>query len=225
MRCLRVNVAWCFLSLMLGSLGWNPLLAQDEVHSIELTQFNGTYRDLATNLEPVRQGGLEIHISSPRHRLTIYSNRVELRPTDHGTFEMVFEADFDGEGDLIAEVGPAGGPFTRFTDEVSARRQRVQASAEVTLAAHERGFLFVMVEPGPAAQLEIQSSLVRQVVGLCGVFSLMPMMNLDCEGLAEAMARVRVPLPETGAEFVLPAEFLTAEEGDFFAGLTTSGGV
>jgi hypothetical protein len=149
---------------------------------------------------------------------------VEFTPTDRGTFEIVFEADFDGEGALIADVVFSGGSSTRFTDEVSVRRQRVEAVTEVALVAHDQGFLFTVVEPGPVAQIEIESSLVRQVVGLCDVFSLMPMINLDCEGLGQAMARVRVPLPEAGSEFVLQAESLTAAEKAFFGRLVRSGG-
>jgi len=224
MRYLRVQGAWCFFSLLFGSLVWSPAFAQEEVHSIGLSQFNGTYRDLATNLEPIRQNGLEIHISSPRHRLTIHGNRVQLTATDYGTFKFLFEADFDGEGDLIADVVFSTGSSTRFSDQVSARRQRARATGEVTLAAHERGFLFTVVESGTPARLEIESSLVQQVVGLCGVFSLLPMMNLDCEGLGKAMARIRVPLPEAGSQFVLPAESLTAEERGFFGRLVGAGG-
>ena len=219
---LKPQINRCLAILLLGALAGSPAVAQAETHGTELTRFNGTYQDLATDLEPIRQGGLEIHITSPRHLLTIHANRVEVTPTGRGTFEIAFEADFDGEGDLIADVAASRGPSTRFTDEVSAQRQRARAVGEVTVETHERGFLITMVEPGPAAQVEIESALVRQVVGLCGVFSLLPMMALDCEGLGKAMARIRVPLPEAGSQFVLPVEYLTEEERGFFDRLVSA---
>lgn len=205
-------VTLCLVGLLCGS----PVVAQENARATELSRFNGTYRDLASNLAPVRQGGLDIHISSPRHRLTIHSNRVELTPTGRGTFDLVYEAEFDGDGDLIADVVAPGGSSTQFTDKVSASRQQARATGEVALAAHERGFLITVVKPGPPAQVVIESGLVRQVEGLCGVFALLPLMKIDCEALGDAMGRIRVPLPEPGEEFVLPAEYLTEEEQAFF---------
>ena len=206
-RCLGAVV----LVLWLAS----PVFGRAETHRTSLSHFVGTYEDLEGGLAPVQSAGMEIRVNSPENRVTIHSNQVELTPTTQGTFRLVFEADVEGAGRLVADIDAPGGA-RRLEDQVQVRRQTVRASSEVRLERQEEGLGITVVRPGRKVPIKIESALVGQVVGFCELVSIIPLVAMDCQGLERAMGRVEIPLPQRGEQFVLPWGVLSEEERRFF---------
>jgi hypothetical protein len=200
------------LALLLAAV---PAFGRAETHPISLGHFVGTWENLEGNLAPVRSAGMEIRVRSPENRLTIHSNLLKLTPTTQGTFRLTFEAEVEGGGHLVADIAAPGGS-RRLEDQVEVRRQKVRASGEVRLERGEEGLLVTVVRPGGKVPVKIESALIARVVGLCELFSMLPLVSMDCPGLGQAMGRVEIPQPESGEQFVLPWEVLSEEERGFF---------
>ncbi|MEM7587545.1 MAG: hypothetical protein AAF560_29425 [Acidobacteriota bacterium] len=142
----------------------------DEPATLELSYLNGVYRDLDANLQPIRQGGIVILVSSPEHRLEVHGNRLSFRANGDGTVDAEMEVDFEGGGELIADVQGIG----RFTDRVVAARQTARAAGTVRLAHAEGGYELTVVDAEPSTELRIRSQLADQVVGVCEAAALIP---------------------------------------------------
>ncbi len=185
-----------------------PATAQD-AGELEIGFVNGVYEDLDADLEPIRQGSLVIHVSSPRHRLTVHGNRLILAPRGDGTLDAAMEVDFEGDGHLIADIERIG----RFEDRVEARRQSARAAGVVRLARTAGAYVFTVVSADPSARLTIESGIARQVVGACRAFSVF--LRLPCNGLEQALAVVDVPLPGPGEQLAVRADLLSDGERAF----------
>ena len=186
--------------------------------SVELAFLVGEYTDLETHLEPVRQGGLEIRWSSPEHRIVVHRNLLTLtRPPDatDGTADASFEVEFEGEGQLVAEITGAGAP-RQLHDDVSAERQTVTVAGRIRLARGDGGYTLEIVEAPPSVALRIRSELAGQIVSLCQVLEKIPFLPVSCRGLDRALSVVSVPLPRAGETFFLAADRLTASEIEVF---------
>lgn len=179
---------------------------------IELSHLNSVYENLDSNLEPIRQGSMTIVVSSPDHRLTVHGNRLRLSPLGTGGVQAEMSVDFEGAGQLIADVSGIG----RFTDRVQAPRQTVSATGTARIERLDAGYLFTVLSADPAARLEIQSGVAGQIVSTCRAAALIPFVSLPCDGLETALAYVDVPLPRPGEQLFLPAEDLTVAERAFF---------
>lgn len=187
-------------------------VAKGRSGEVELRYVNGVYENLGSDLDPVRQGPLTIHISSPEHRLTIHSNRLRFESRDDGALLATMTVDFEGHGRLIARVEG----FGRFTDDVEAPRQTVEASGIVRLSRIEEGYLFTVVDSGDAPRVEVESGVASQLVGACRAAARLPLVKLPCDGLDTALTSLRVPMPDAGREFVLPSAEMTRKEKRFF---------
>ncbi len=185
-----------------------PVMAQEE---IEFELLNTTYEGLDSGLEPIREGPLTIALSSPEHRLTVYSNRLTLRRNESGHWDAEVAIELDGEGRLVADVEGAG-VRQRFVDDVAVPRQTVEASGEVSVESIADGYVFTLERPGPAVTLEIRSGLAEQIVGICRAIALLPLFDLGCDRLERGLSIARIPMPEVGTRFFLPQANLTAEE-------------
>ena len=170
---------------------------------------NGNYENLDADLEPIRQGSLTIRVSSPRHRLTVHGNRLTLAPRGDGTLDAAIEIDFEGHGDLIADVERVG----RFEDRVAAPRQSARAAGVVRLSRAGGNYVFTVVSADPSARLTIASGIASQVVGACRAFSIF--LRLPCGGLEQALSVVDVPMPGPGEQLVLRADLLSGGEKAF----------
>ncbi|MEE8525875.1 MAG: hypothetical protein V3T72_18215, partial [Thermoanaerobaculia bacterium] len=195
---------------------------------IELQFLNATYSGLDSGLEPIREGPLTIALSSPEHRLTVYSNRLTLRPSQHrpaggGRWDAEIEIELDGEGRLVADVEGAG-VRKRFVDDVAVRRQTVVASGEVHAELAADGVLFILERPGPAVAVEIRSGLAEQIVGVCRAIALLPLFDLGCDRLQRGLSIARIPMPEAGTRFLLPYSSLTEEERGVLESLIATAG-
>ncbi len=205
---MRRNPSFALLraAVATGLICWAMPAAADDVAGTEIAFMNGVYEDLDSNLQPIQQGSITIRVSSPNHQLTVHDNRLILTPAGDGTLTATMEADFEGRGQLIADVDSLG----RFQDHVEAPRQRARVAGTVRLERAAGNYLFTVVSADPYARLEIKSGVARQVVGACRVFALL--MNLPCDAIARSLSVVQVPMPEPGEQIELRADLLTGAE-------------
>ncbi len=204
--------------ILLAEMPPTDLSAEALPSTLELDYLNGVYEDLDSNLEPVRQGSLTIQFSSPEHRLTVHGNQLRLTAQGEGRVLAAFAVDFEGGGQLIADVSGIG----RFTDRVEAPRQRVKVHGTVRIARRQGGYLFTVESADPAVELEIQSGVADQIISACRAAAMIPFINLPCGGLETALAFISIPMPGPGEQFLLPSENLTADEAAFFDRFATT---
>lgn len=179
---------------------------------IEVGFVNGVYEDLDAGIQPIRQGAVTVHLSSPEHRLTVHGNRLTLVPNADGTVSATLAVDFEGAGHLIADVDGIG----RFEDDVAASRQTARAAGTVRIERKESGYLVTVVDADPNVRLEITSGIARRLGGACRAVAMLPFVVLPCGGLEAALSSVDVPMPGPGAQFLVPADRLGAEETAYF---------
>lgn len=209
---MRRALAILVLALLLGA---TAVLAEgDDAGEIELAFANGEHRDLDSNLAPVRQGAMTIHVSSPQHLLTVHSNHLRFARAGDAV-DASFEVDFEGEGDLVA-VLEAGTIKNRLKDHVRAPRQTVRVDGRIRLQKIEGGYAVTFLEGPPNVELKIESELAGNLVSLCQVLSRIPLVPVRCDGLREALSVVTVPLPGADEPVYLDAARLTETERAFF---------
>lgn len=183
--------------------------AAEGAGGLEIGFVNGAYENLDTAPQPIRQGGVTIRLSSPEHRFTVHGNRLTLAANGDGTVDAAMEVDFEGGGQLIADVESIG----RFEDRVAVPRQTARAAGTLRLARDADSYLFTIVTADPSVRLTIHSGLAGQVVGACRVFALL--MSLPCDGLEQSLAAVHVPIPGPGEQVRVRADLLSDEERGF----------
>ncbi|MEM9556185.1 MAG: hypothetical protein AAGC60_18145 [Acidobacteriota bacterium] len=185
--------------------------------SHQLDAVNGIYRNLDLGLVPVSQGGLAIDVSSPENTVQIFENRVTLGPADTGrdgdwlaTFEVVVEAD----ARLLLTLR---GTETRFDDRVEAGRQRLRAHAVVRLVEGSDGepMLEIVERRTEEVHVQIRSQTGEQIVATCRSLSALGLFPVSCDGLQAALSVARVPMPDAGTRFALPAQWLDTADRAF----------
>ncbi len=198
-------LAWAALMALAA-----PLVADD---GIELSFLTGTYRDLASQLEPIEQSGLTVWVTSPRHRLTVHGNRFWLSAEGGGVARASIEVDLDGEGLLEARLESAG-IGSNFDDEVVLPRQTLRLAGRIKIEQGSDELILTVLEAPAEVSLEIDSDLASQLVGVCQLFGkLLPM---DCGALRLSLSRVKAPLPAVGERFRLPESRLSPAELAYF---------
>jgi hypothetical protein len=216
-RCLglALAVALAFPTLAFGAEETKKGSLKDTSDSIELSFVNGQYRDLATDIAPIQQGPLLIRISSPEHEMTVHGNRLRMRPESGGVAMAEITVDLEGYGQLIADLEGLGGGNS-FKDRVDVERQTLEVAGRVRLQRVEHGFLLTVVQLPESVQLRIQSGVGEQIVGICTSLDKLPLLSLDCAGMAEALAIAAVPLPGPGETYLLEDDRLSPEDRAFF---------
>lgn len=216
-RHLSLLLSTCFLCLscpLAAQVASNAAPRGGADDGIEMTFLNAVYKDLDGGLEPITQGPLTIRFSSPEHRLEVFRNRLWLRPAANGRIAVAAEVEFEGGGQLLADIEGAG-VVQRFEDLVNAPRQTVFAQGEVTIDRQDDGYLFTVASRDGFVRVDVESGFAQQIQSLCGAMALMPMFSIDCAPLASALTRVGVPLPPEGTRMFLPSAWLTAEERQY----------
>lgn len=202
----------------------DPLGKIQDDGEIEIDFMNAVYTDLDSGIQPVKRGTLTIYISSPRHQLTVHGNRLRLTDNGDGTVNATLSVDFEGDGDLVAEL-ESHGMRNQFDDRVIAPRQIVTVSGTARLEHDDAGgYLMTVVEAPPSVGLEIRSNMAGDLVGLCKLFEKIPLIAVDCTGIESALSVVTAPLPGPGEQFAVPAERLTDDEKAYFDRFASSPG-
>ena len=222
LRFVRVGALGLVLSAILLSL---PLVAQpssgavappfppwpSEANAVmEFQLLNGVYSNPNPELDPVRQGPITVELRSPRNSLQLFRHRLALAPLGDGTFQAQLVADFEGEGDLEADVHLAG--ITRtLSDTVRLPRQTLVVAGRIRLERVENGFRAVALELPKEVTLAIDSQLGASLAVTCrGLTRFLPLVG--CGSLEAALKKATIPLPEPGTELLLGDEQLTGEE-------------
>lgn len=187
-----------------------PATTGTTTESFTFTPCNRTYQGLGNDLAPVRQGALTVQLSSPANQLRLMDHRLELTPLADGTHRARFVAEFVGDGELVADID-MGGVASQLEDRVVLPRQSVTVDGRLRLGHGDQGFEITPLELPEAVDLSIQSDLAGRFAGLCDSLSLIPGMILDCGAVRAGLSRARVPMPETGETYLLPAECLDEE--------------
>jgi hypothetical protein len=178
---------------------------------VSFSGFNRSYSEPGATMAPVVQGALTVRLSSPDNTLVVKSNRLRLDPLGDGTHRAEWTAEFLGQGKLIADFDFAGAPG-RFEDEVVIPPQTRTVSGRIRLARGDGGYELTAVELPPSVEVAIHSQLAGRLVDFCEGMALLPLVSLDCGGLAAGLQTVAVPLPRPGETFLLPEAQLTAGE-------------
>lgn len=189
---------------------------EERVVRAELSTLNRTFTDLQTGFVPVDRGGATILLRSPRHRITVHSHRLTLRTVSDarpGTYDVWLTVDLDGDGDLEATIQQTG---TELKDRVVAPRQTIRVAAQMRLAAAEGGFLLEVVRPYlQTIDFQIESQLAQSIVSSCNGLSLF--LGLDCGAIEAALGVAKVPMPEAGERYWLPAERMSEADRKLLA--------
>lgn len=176
----------------------------------QFDRLNRSYQMDDSEVAPVRQGPVTIHLSSPRNTLVVKGHSVSLLPLGDGLHQASVGLDFMGSGDLTADLVTAAGTSSRLEDLVVMPRQTVRVDARVSFARVAGGWDVTAHSLPPKVKVDIQSRLAGSLVTVCGQMAVF--LGLDCDGLDRSLSRVDVPLPAAGSVFHLPEEELTAEE-------------
>ena len=178
---------------------------------LRLTRFNRIYEDVAGEMPPLRLDPLVVRLASPHQAVLLKQNRIELTPLGGNRFASRVELDLLGKGELVADVD-FGGNVQRFTDELVLPPQTVAVTGVVRIARGDGGYRVVAEQLPREVPITIRSRLVGQVLELCAGASLLTLGALDCEPVAAAIERPKVPLPEPGTEMFLADGDLTDGE-------------
>lgn len=176
---------------------------------VELAHLNQTYANLELGLAPIREGPLSVQLSSPRHRMTLHHNRLVLRSNGSGDPDAWVEAEFEGAGDLVADVG-SGSMTTRFQDHVLAPRQVLRVRGRARILRDAEGYALRVLEAPPSVPVRIRSGVVGRCVALCNGLGLLAV--VDCGRLERALSTVQVPLDAEQATVRIPRAELSLTE-------------
>jgi hypothetical protein len=201
------------LALAVCALAAPLALAEEPVPErggIEIGYLNRTWTDLAGEAVPVEEGPLRVRLRSPQNRITLHRNRLALAPREGGDDpEARIEADFEGEGELVADV--EGGRFsTSFTDRVSAPRQRVRVAGRARVTRDADAYHVALVDESATASVDVRSQAVARVLEFCEEVGWIT--GLDCGRLRRSLSRVQVPLGGPARALRLPRDRLGPEE-------------
>ena len=183
-------------------------------------RLNRGYEMDGSQIAPVQQGPMTIHLQSPRNSLVLKDHSVALTPLGDGTYDTSIVLDFLGSGDLIADLVTDAGTTQRFDDLVIVPRQAVRVNGRVRFARVPNGWDVTALRLPKQVEIGIQSRLVGNLVTMCGTMGVF--LGLDCDSLDRSLSRVDVPLPEAGSVFFLPEEELTEREVQALEGFLQS---
>ncbi|MGD2114516.1 MAG: hypothetical protein PVG07_05680 [Acidobacteriota bacterium] len=179
--------------------------------SFVFPSLNGKYSMDGTQLEPIRQGALTIHLSSPSNLLIIRGHALELEPLPDGSYRSRVTVDFQGKGALVARFETSNGTTSSpMEDELVVPRQTLDLKGRVRFHRVPEGWEVTALELPRIARVDIRSRLAISLVTTCE--QLAAFLGLDCGGLDRSLSRVEVPLPEPGTVFFLEEADLTPEE-------------
>jgi len=200
-------VTWRHLGL-LGLLGLLVAATPDPPagEGIELAYLNETYTDLDADLAPIQEGPLSVRLSSPSHRLTLHRNRLVLTPSADGDPDAWVGAEFEGAGDLVADL-QGGTLATQIQDRVVVPRQTVRLRGKLRVTRDADSYTLRALEAPPSVPVQIRSGLIDRCVAICRGLGLLAV--VDCERLERALSTVQVPIRSDQAALRIPHDRLS----------------
>lgn len=195
-----------------------PAAAPACADTVEIKAANGTYDQLGAKLQPIVQGPFTIKIASPKHELKVHANRLDLRQgPGPGLVDARFEVELEGYGDLIADVLGPNESRSHFEERVTAQRQRVRVAASMRLQKIPQGYMWTLLAPlNPTIDFIVDSELSSKLTATCKVFEVLPVFGLiDCGALENALTTIKVPMPQSGTQWLVVPDKLSAAEKTF----------
>lgn len=174
-------------------------------------RLNGTYTDLAGEVRETSTGPIIVRSNSPTNRLELVGNKLEMTPLGDGEHRVEVWVRFEGEAEVEAELLMAGLSTGMVQDEVTVPNQERQIDSRVKIERQEEDYLITVVETPKDFQIAIKSRLAAQLVSMCEGIARFTF-GSNCEGLEGTLSNPKIPMPEPGEEFILPAGQLTADE-------------
>lgn len=178
--------------------------------SFRFESLNRSYSMDGSDIAPVQQGPITIHLSSPRNVLIVKKNRLVLEPVGDGTYRSWVSIDLLGSGDLIARFDTGNGAGAPMEDRVVLPPQTVDLAGRVRFHRTPSGWEVTALSLPDETQVTIQSRVVTSLVNACEQLS--AFLGLECGGLQSSLTRVAVPLPKPGSVFLLEESDLTPDE-------------
>lgn len=199
-RCLLV-VSWALL------MGWDAPSAQAEEFSF--AALNRNYKDLVQQLEPFQVGPASVLVRSPQHVLRLVSHSARLTPSAAGGLDAVLRVEFQGSGQIEADIEMTG-LDTTVKDALVVPRQSIEVRGRLSVAQTEGGFLVRALELQPSIQVQIESELAARLFRICRPMGLV-LVSLDCRELERSLTLLDVPLPKDESFFLADEEIGPAE--------------
>lgn len=183
----------------------------DPTTTFVFERLNGTYTDLAGEVREIPTGPFTVRSNSPSNRFDLMDNKVIVTSLGERLHRVEVWVKFEGEADLEAELLMAGLSTGTVEDEVVVPAQERSVEARVELERQDEDYLITVVEAPEDLQIAIRSRLASQLVSMCEGIARFSF-GASCDGLEGALSNPKIPMPEPGEEFVLPAGQLTADE-------------
>jgi hypothetical protein len=177
----------------------------------EFGRLNRSYRDVVSEIEPIRQGPITVRLSSPRQELVVRDHLLRLEPGPGGSHSAELRVDVSGKGWLVADVDVAG-IGGRLEDEVTVppQSQTVEGRAKIRKVAE--GYEITPEQLPKSVRVRIRSGIGSRLVDFCDRATGLLFSDMDCGGLDRALSTAVVPLPAAGESYLLEQSDLTAAE-------------
>lgn len=177
--------------------------------SFVFERLNREYANEVTEAEPMEQGGLRVHLTSPDNRVRLIRHELRLTPLPDGTHEAVLEVEIEGGGQVNAEVS-VGGAASQLSDEVTVPRQSKTFEGRVAIERRATGYVFTALELPESVTVTFESQLAGRFLQTCKLMG--ALLPLDCNALEALLSRVVLPLPDPGGAYLLALEELTEQD-------------
>lgn len=171
-------------------------------------KLNREYTNEVTEAQPMKQGGIRLVLTSPQNKVRLIHHELRLAPLADGTHQASLDVEFEGGGQVEAEVS-IGGAASQLTDEVTVPLQAKTFEGRVAIQRTEAGYVFTALELPERITVAIESQLAGRFLQTCRLMR--AMLPLDCNALDTLLSQVVLPLPEAGQSFLLPTAELTEE--------------
>jgi hypothetical protein len=186
-----------------------PVLAGPTLE-IFFRRLDRTYSSIVDRLAPIEIGPATVALRSPEHSLRILHHLATLEPDPAGGHRVAVEVRFAGEGRVEADV-VMGAVASQLADDLVVPEQTLRLEGRAAIARVAEGYKVTALELPESIAVRIQSRLAGRLVGLCRPMALV-LVSLDCGALEQALGVLHVPLPGSGAEYLLPAEEVEPDE-------------
>ncbi len=203
-----VAVAW------IAGASSHPAAAQapgGPASDLRFEKLNRAYSDFVSELAPIGEEGMSVHLVSPKQTLILRDNRLRLTPLSamrDGTFMGEVELDVQGKGALVADV--VMGPIVRqLTDEIVVPPQTIRLAAKVRIRRVADGYEITPDKLPQSIEVAVQSRTINQILALCDQAATLSLGAVDCTGLDHALTRPAVPIPGGGQAYLLGDDNLT----------------
>jgi len=196
------------LSLIEAGILAAAVVAPATGRTFTFDRLNREYANEVTEAQPMEQGGIRLQLTSPHNRVRLTRHELRLAPLPDGSHRAVLEVEFEGDGQVEAEISIAG-VASRLTDRVAVPLQSKTLEGRVAIERTDAGYVFTALELPERVTVVIESQLAGRFLQTCKLMG--ALLPLDCNALGALLSHVVLPMPEPGGAFLLPAAELTDE--------------